>query len=154
MHISVSVLLASVTLTLAACGGKPSDATAGEPSPQAAPEASVAETAKTADTHALAEIPHGRWQGTLSLPEKETVDLTFEIRDLNGYTLATIARPGKATTPITNLDLEDGVLSLLFTLDYNGITCELEAGPDGALEGPCKDASLKEGAMQLSPAES
>lgn len=86
----------------------------------------------------------------------ESINLIMQVKYIGDYRLVTISTPGKAAKPLTNLEADNGRLSFIFTLDfdgmhYNGLQCELEAGDVGAFSGPCRDASMNEYHMSLSP---
>ena len=106
----------------------------------------------SAENNDVEKLPEGQWRGVLTMDADEAIDLTMRVQYMGDYQLVTIAIPGKAAIPVINLKTENGLLTFIFTLDYNGIQCALETGDGGSFAGPCHDAGMNEYRMRLSPA--
>jgi len=100
-----------------------------------------------------AELPMGRYGGTLVAANGDAgaVELSFD--NMAGRPLATMSTPDSRLVGLSNIVVTNDGLAFSYFLDGSSVQCELARQDDGGFAGPCADGDGPVGSIRVTPQE-
>jgi len=100
------------------------------------------------------DMASGTWAGTVTGPDGQGVDVTFEVSAADGDLAIMLIPPadtGMGGMVLEEIAMADGVLTFVFPVPNVRVVCELSRDDEGAFEGECVGDDGNSGHMRMVP---
>ena len=117
------------------------------------PAFAVAAILATPASLAAQKLTPGTWTGSISPPDNNAMDATFDVRVAGDTTKITLQAGGRAIEA-TNISVQKDRLLFTFSTGPNTIQCTLLLRDDKSYTGDCLDSNGAKGVILMRPPKS
>lgn len=96
-------------------------------------------------------LQDGTWTGTVTPPNGEVIEVTYEVHTMNDTLHIRIATPQFGSFDFKDIVVKDDALLFSWTPGNDFLTCDLKRRDDGSYEGECVDAGGVPGVLLMRP---